>query len=131
MNRVLAIAAMLEIATGVALLVMPGEVGKLLLGAVSVGMAMVVSRVLGLALIALGIACWPRQKASRMALMGMLAYGGSVALYLGVLGVGGEFAGPALWPAVVLHAALTFVLAIAAARELGMAVVERNGARLP
>ena len=124
MNKALAIAALLEIATGVALLVMPGEVGRLLLRAESAGMAIVVSRVLGCALIALGIACWPRRTASRMALLAMLVYGGSIALYLGVLGVQGKFVGPLLWPAVGLHIALTIVLAIAAARDGRTAVVK-------
>jgi hypothetical protein len=66
-----------------------------------------VARVLGISLIALGVACWP----GSTALCGMLTYGALVALYLAYLGVIGECVGPLLWPAVVLHGVLTLLLA--------------------
>jgi uncharacterized membrane protein YeiB len=65
------------------------------------------SRIAGLALIALGIACWP----GRTALCGMLTYSALITLYLAYVGVGGEFSGKLLWPVVVLHAILTALLA--------------------
>jgi hypothetical protein len=61
--------------------------------------------VAGIALIALGIACWPGPP-----LAGMLIYGGLVALYLAYLGFAGTFTGVLLWPAVVLHLILTLLL---------------------
>jgi hypothetical protein len=41
----------------------------------------------------------------------MLTYGALVTLYLAYLGLTGEWVGTLLWPAVVLHAILTALLA--------------------
>ena len=106
LNKLLAVAAVAEAATGVALLVIPAFVGRLLLGAELSGVALIVGRVAGIALVALGVACWP----GRTALCGMLAYNALATLYLAYVGLGAEFAGELLWPAVVLHAALTALL---------------------
>ena len=106
-NPLLAVAAVGEAATGLALLVVPSLVGQLLLGAEVTGVSIPVARVLGIALIALGVACWP----DRPALCGMLIYGAAVTLYLSYLGIRGNWVGPLLWPAVVLHAVLTLLLA--------------------
>ena len=57
MKRVLALAAVSEAATGVALLLAPSLVGQLLLGVELNGAAAIVARVAGIALIALGLAC--------------------------------------------------------------------------
>ena len=59
MRKVLALAAVGEEATGLALLIVPSLVGRLLLGEELTGIAIPVARVAGIALIALGIACWP------------------------------------------------------------------------
>jgi hypothetical protein len=107
MKKVLLLAAVGEIATGLALLIVPSLVGRLLLGAELTGVAIPVAGVLGFALIALGIACWP----GRTALCGMLSYGATVTLYLSFLGIRGHWGGPLLWPAVALHAILTILLA--------------------
>jgi hypothetical protein len=88
-------------------LVVPSLVGRLLLGTELTGVANPVARVLGIALIALGVACWP----GRTALCGMLTYSAAVTLYLSYLGIRGNWVGPLLWPAVVLHAVLTLLLA--------------------
>jgi hypothetical protein len=106
MKQLLTFAAVIEAATGLALLVAPPLVGRLLLGAESTGVAIPVARVLGIALIALGVACWRGPP-----LLGMLTYGAAVTLYLSYLGIRGEWVGPLLWPAVVLHAVLTLLLA--------------------
>ena len=107
MNKLILFAAVSEAATGLALLIVPSLVGRLLLGQELAGVAIPVARVFGIALIALGIACWP----GRTALCGMLTYSALATLYLGYLGIRGEWVGPLLWPAVVLHAVLTFLLA--------------------
>lgn len=106
MKRVLVLAAVSEAATGVALLVVPSLVGRLLLGQELTGIAIPLARVTGIALIALGIAC-----SHDTPLVGMLTYSTLVTLYLLYLGIRGQFVGPLLWPAVVLHAVLTFLLA--------------------
>ena len=59
----------------------------------------------GIALIALGIACWPGTPR-----VGMVTYGAAVTLYLAYLGFAGDSTGVLLWPAVILHAILTALL---------------------
>ena len=106
MKSVLRFAAISEAATGLALLIAPSLVGQLLLGEQLSGVAVPVARVAGIALIALGIACWP----GRSPLLGMLIYSGAVTLYLAYLGFAGGLSGVLLWPAVVIHAVLTVLL---------------------
>jgi hypothetical protein len=111
MNKSLAFAALAEAATGVALVVAPSLVARLLLGEEVTGIAIVVARVAGISLVSLGFTCWPGKDARRSALCGMAMYGLLVALYLMFLGLGCERVGPLLWPAVALHAVLTLLLA--------------------
>ena len=106
MKRTLTFAAVGEASTGLALLIVPGLVGRLLLGEELTGIAIPVARVAGIALIALGVACWPGTPR-----VGMLTYSAAVALYLAYLGVAGGLSGPLLWPAVVLHTVLSVLLA--------------------
>jgi hypothetical protein len=105
MKRVLLLAAASEAATGVALLVVPSVVGRLLLGEPLTGVAVPVARVTGIALIGLGIACWPGPP-----LVGMSTYSAAVTLYLAYVGFAGGFAGILLWPAVALHVIVTVLL---------------------
>ncbi len=105
MKSVLALAAVGESATGVALLLVPSLVGQWLFGAELVGVGVTVARVTGIALIGLGIACWPGPP-----LLGMLTYSAAAALYLAWVGLSGGSAGLLLWPAVVLHVILTVLL---------------------
>jgi hypothetical protein len=74
----------------------------LLLGEQLTGVAIPVARVAGIALIALGVACWPGPP-----LVGMLTYGAFVTLFLAYVGFAGGFTGILLWPAVALHLILT------------------------
>ena len=106
MKKVLALAAVSEAATGLALLVVPSLVGRVLLGEELTGVAIPVARVAGIALIALGLACWPGTPRA-----GMLTYSGAVTLYLAYLGISGKWVGPLLWPAAVVHVVLTYLLA--------------------
>jgi hypothetical protein len=105
MKRALIFAAVGEGATGLALLLVPSLVGQLLLGEQLSGIAIPVARVAGIALIALGVACWPGTP-----LIGMLTYSVAVTLYLAYVGIAGGLTGTLLWPAVVLHAILTALL---------------------
>jgi hypothetical protein len=105
MKKVLVFAAVAEAATGLALLVVPSLVGQLLLGEELTGVAIPVARVAGIALVALGVACWPGPP-----LVGMVIYSAVVALYLSYLGFAGGMAGVFLWPAVTLHTVLSILL---------------------
>ena len=113
MKRVLAVAAVAEAATGAAMLIVPSLVGRLLLGEELSGVALPVARVAGIALIALGIACWPGPPR-----IGMLIYGAAVMVFLAYVGITGG-GGVLLWPAVGLHAILTAFLTRAATSNMG------------
>jgi len=111
MKRLLILAAVGETATGVALLVVPSLVGQLLLGAELTGIAMVVARVAGIALIALGVACLLARDdggspAQHGLLCGMLVYNTAACGVLGYAGTMLHMAGVLLWPAVLLHMAM-------------------------
>ena len=106
MKKLLTLAAIGETATGLALLIVPSLVVRLLFDAEIVGVGVVMSRLVGIALIGLGVACWPGPP-----LFGMLTYSALATLYLSYLGIRGDWVGPLLWPAVVLHAVLTLLLA--------------------
>jgi hypothetical protein len=111
MKSVLIFAAIAEAATGLALLAAPSPVAELLLGGQLAGISIAVARVAGIALIALGIACWPGPP-----LIGMLTYGVLVTLGLAWLGLAGGPTGVLLWPVVGLHLILTVLLARDVAR---------------
>ncbi len=85
MKKLLIITGVAEAATGVVLMVAPVLVGRLLLGTELAGVSIVVARVAGIALLALGIACWPGTP-----LCGMLTYSTLATAYLGWLAVGGQ-----------------------------------------
>jgi hypothetical protein len=112
-KKLLALAAVAEAAMGLALLACPLIVVRLLFGANLTGLdgpatvGVVMGRVTGIALIALGVSCWP----GNSALSGMLTYGSLVTLYLAGLTLGGEWVGVLLWPAIGLHAVLWVLLA--------------------
>jgi hypothetical protein len=78
----------------------------LLLGEELAGIALPVARVAAIALIALGIACWPGTPR-----IGMLSYSTAVTLYLAYVGFVGGWTGILLWPAVAIHAILSYLLA--------------------
>lgn len=89
------------------------ETFEVLLCTRAAGGAIPVACVAGLALIALGITCWPGPP-----LVGMLTYCALVTLYLAYLGLIGGLVGVLLWPAVVLHVILTALLACDLTRML-------------
>ena len=105
MKKALTFAAVAEAATGLALLIAPSLVGQLLLGEQLTGVATPLARVAGIALIALGITCWPGPP-----LMGMLIYSSLVTFYLAYIGIAGGLSGVLLWPAVAIHLILTALL---------------------
>ncbi len=105
MNRVLTLAAVAETMTGIALLMVPSLVALLLLGEGLTGVAVEVARVTGVALIGLGLACWPGPP-----LLGILTYSAGITLYLAYVGIVDSFAGVLLWPVVGLHLIMTAFL---------------------
>jgi hypothetical protein len=105
MKPALVFAAIGEALTGAALLIFPSWIGRLLFGVELTDVAAIAGRVAGIALVGLGIACWPGTQ-----LIGMLSYSAGVAVYLAWVGLAGGPAGILLWPVVVLHVILTALL---------------------
>jgi hypothetical protein len=115
MKKLLTVAAVTEVVTGIALIVVPSLVVRLLFGANIADIGVVTSRFAGLALIALGVACGPFDPACR-ALYGMLTYSLLATSGLLYLALNGKWNGRLLWPAVLLHAVLTLLLARASCK---------------
>jgi hypothetical protein len=111
-RNVLLFSLVAEGTTGLVVVLAPGLVAQLLFGAEVVGAGVAYGRLLGMALLALVIACWPHADAvARPALHAVLAYNLLAALYLGWLGVAHRPAGILLWPAVAEHVLVALLLA--------------------
>ena len=110
LRKILAFASVVEIGTGLALLIDPAIVVTLLLGADVSGVGMLLGRCFGITLVALGLACWPGSANSAPAFRAMLTYNAFIALYLAYLGTIQNVAGVLLWPAVALHAVVALLL---------------------
>ena len=112
MNLLLKLTSIIEAATGLGLMAVPSVVARLLLGSpLETSAAVMLGRVAGAALLALGVACWlahddTRSRAARGLVAAMLLYNIAVATLLAFAGIGLGLHGAALWPAVVLHAAM-------------------------
>jgi len=120
LRKILAFAAIVEVGTGLALMIRPAMVVTSLLGASESGGGRPLGRFFGVALLALGLACWPsRQRAESGSppFRAMLTYNVLVALYLGYLGTVRDLGGVLLWPAVALHAGVALLLLWAARDE--------------
>jgi hypothetical protein len=111
MKTLLVVTAVVEMATGLALVLAPSGVASFLLGSpLDTPAALLVGRVAGVALLALGIACWlaRRDEPGRAAaglIAPMLLYNAGVVVFLG-LALGGGLSGIGFWPAVLLHVVL-------------------------
>jgi hypothetical protein len=111
-RTVAAIAAVVEMTAGLALIANPSFVVYLLIGTTLSDGGVAIGRVGGFGLLSLGVACWPNGAVvSVQAILGLFTYNLLAALYIGSLGVVGGFAGYLLWPACVLHAVLALLLA--------------------
>jgi hypothetical protein len=112
MKNLLAVTAALEFGTGLVLVTFPSALADFLLGSqLDAPVGLTVARIAGVALLALGVACWlgrlygqtpvARGLAGAMVLYnaGAVAVFGYAAVALGLSGIG-------LWPAAVAHAAM-------------------------
>jgi hypothetical protein len=112
MTRLLLIVtAAFEAATGLLLMFWPSEVLELLFGPATVALGPGSARIAGVALLALGVACWltldigAKPSGKRM-ITTMLAYNVAVAAVLAAAGIHYAPVGIALWPAVIIHCVL-------------------------
>lgn len=105
-------AAVLEAGTGLALLVVPSAALGLLLGtAKPAPETLLLGRIGGSALLAIGIACWlahddAGSPSQRGLLVGLFVYDVAACVLLAYAGAKLRMDGLLLWPAVVVHAAL-------------------------
>ena len=113
LKKILAFAAIVEIGTGLALMIDPRIVVSMLVGPNTPAEEIPMGRLPGIAILALGLACWPSGASAEggsPAFRGMLVYNALIALFLVYLFKVGHLGGVLLWPAVVLHAAVALVL---------------------
>lgn len=108
MRVLLIFSSLAEGVFGLLLCAAPQLISRLLIGRKLAGAASTAARFAGLALLAFAVICWPRGDMHR-GFRWMFAYSIIAALLLIVLGVKGV-AGILLWPAVVIHAAITLSL---------------------
>ena len=111
MKSLLKLTALIEAGAGLGLVAAPAVVVRLLIGGELVGAGIPLGRVAGVALLALGIACWlasfeTESCAARGMVSAMAFYNLGVVFVLGVVGLQSQPVGLALWPAVILHAAM-------------------------
>jgi hypothetical protein len=108
--------ALIEVGAGLSLLVLPALGISLLLGVGDPALeALVVARICGAGVLALGVACWlardDRGSRSQDGLLwGMLIYNIGACSVLALAGL--PTAGVALWPVVALHGAMTIWCAL-------------------
>jgi hypothetical protein len=106
------LSATIEMVTGVLLIASPGLVSRVLLSTPLSEAGIAVGRLCGVGLFSLGLACWPsRSGTTAQATRALFTYNLLAAFYLGYLRTGGGFVSYLLWPACVLHALLTALLA--------------------
>jgi hypothetical protein len=112
MSRLLKLTALIEAATGLGLIAVPSGVVGLLLGSgLETSAAVTLGRVAGAALLSLGVACWlargdTQSRAATGLVAAMLLYNVGTVAVLTFAGIGSGLDGVALWPAVILHAAM-------------------------
>ena len=109
------VCAVMEAGTGLALLMLPRFVVRVLLGAELAGAGVAASRLCGLALVSFGLACWPESepplhRTDRRAIRALLIYNASAAAFLGWLMVFDGYRGILLVPAIAIHAVLAALL---------------------
>lgn len=109
MNVLLMTTALIEVVTGVALVVRPSVLLTILLGSsLDTPTGLAVARVAGTALLSLGVACWfarddGQSWAGNGLIAAMLLYDLGVVEVLAAARFGSGLSGVAFWPAVVLH----------------------------
>jgi hypothetical protein len=105
-------AASLEIFVGAMLLAAYDIPCRLLFAATPEGVGIVLTRLAGIALVALGVACMPSTIAGshRSALLGLLVFNLGAAILLVWVGVATPLHGLLLWPGAGLHAVIAAAL---------------------
>jgi len=114
MKRLMALAAGTEVVTGLALIIDPSVVTRLLFAGGLTAPGQALGRLAGFGLLSLALACWPFYDAAGFVpspIRAMLLFGLLAACYLVYWGLRDGAAGPLLWPAAAFHAILALLLA--------------------
>lgn len=100
--------AIVEVTTGLSLLLAPLFVIGLLLGDGLASTGVAVARVLGIGLLSVGVAAWesPGQDTRLAPRAGLCIYNLGAALLFVIVGTTGDMGGVILWPVAALHALL-------------------------
>ena len=112
------VTALLEVGAGLSLVCLPALAIWLLFGVREPSPeALIVGRLGGAGLLAIGVACWLARddhssRAQHGLLWGMLVYNVGACVLLAIAGSMMRMPGVALWPGVALHAALTIWCAV-------------------
>jgi hypothetical protein len=106
-RALLVVTAIAEIGAGLGLLIAPSTVVKFLLGAgLESPESLLVGKIAGAALLAIGLSCWlDRNKASGL-VAGLLLYNAALVILFVDAGVVDKMQGIGIWPAVGVHLAL-------------------------
>ena len=112
---VVPVAAAVEVATGLSILIAPQLFVLLILGVDVEQPGVVVARICGLALLSFGLACWPEKRVplggrGLAPVRALLTYNALLAIYLVYLRILGAYRGALLVPVIVLHLVLTILL---------------------
>jgi hypothetical protein len=113
LKKLLTFSSIVEIATGLALMIDPRFVVTLLVGPNTPVEEIPMGRLPGIAIFALGLTCWPsgqNRESGSPAFRGMLVYNVLIAAFLVYLFQIGHLGGVLLWPAVALHAVVALLL---------------------
>jgi hypothetical protein len=112
-KKILGFASIVEVATGLALLIDPRFVVALLVGPNAPVEEIPMGRLPGIAILALGLACWPNRQhfeSGPSAFRAMLVYNVLIAVFLVYLFRVGHLGGVLLWPGVALHVVVALLL---------------------
>ena len=113
MKNLLTLTAFIEAGTGLVLVAFPSLLATLLLGSsLDAPVALTVARVAGVALLALGVACWlarldGQSRAAKGLVGAMVLHNSAIAALLVYAGIGLGLSSIGLWPAVLLHTVMT------------------------
>jgi hypothetical protein len=111
-SYVVKLAAWLEIVAGGILIILPDTASRLLFRATLDGLAWPLAHWIGVALLALGIACLVSKTTDLhgRTVLALFVYNASVAVLFLRLAATAVMRGPLLWPAAILHSAISLVL---------------------
>ena len=118
-KSLLIITAIFEVLTGLALLVSPSRAGLSLTGSpIDSAAGVIVARVAGAALLAIGVACWlardhGHSPAGQALIVGLLTYNLAAAAVLGFAGIASAANGAAIWPGTAAHVGLAVFCIVA------------------